>query len=48
MGVSFTAINKGLPHEAGPAKGFVSHAERVDGNKIRQRSPSFDDHFSQV
>ncbi|GAV06932.1 Catalase4 [Ramazzottius varieornatus] len=42
------AIQKGLPREAGPAKGFVSHAERVDGNKIRQRSPSFADHFSQA
>lgn len=41
-------INNGLPKEAGPAKGFVSHAERVDGTQIRQRSPSFADHFSQA
>jgi catalase len=27
--------------------GFESYAERVDANKIRQRSPSFSDHFSQ-
>ncbi|MEH1844428.1 MAG: catalase [Nostoc sp.] len=28
--------------------GFVSYKERVEGNKIRERSPSFQDHFSQA
>ncbi|MEH2084289.1 MAG: catalase [Nostoc sp.] len=28
--------------------GFVSYQERVEGNKIRERSPSFQDHFSQA
>jgi catalase len=27
---------------------FTSYAEKVEGNKIRQRSPSFGDHFSQA
>jgi catalase len=33
------------PVEAG---GFVSVPERVEGNKIRERSPSFADHYSQA
>jgi catalase len=28
--------------------GYVHHAERVEGHKIRQRSPSFQDHYSQA
>ena len=28
--------------------GYVHHAERVDGRKVRQRSESFNDHFSQA
>ncbi|MEH2042778.1 catalase [Nostoc sp.] len=28
--------------------GFVSYQERVEGHKIRERSPSFQDHFSQA
>ncbi|MEH2405896.1 MAG: catalase [Nostoc sp.] len=28
--------------------GFVSYKEQVEGNKIRERSPSFQDHFSQA
>ncbi|MEH2015403.1 catalase [Nostoc sp.] len=28
--------------------GFVSYKERMEGNKIRERSPSFQDHFSQA
>jgi catalase len=28
--------------------GFVHYPERVDGHKIRERSPSFDDHYSQA
>lgn len=28
--------------------GFVSHMEKLEGHKIRQRSPSFADHFSQA
>ncbi|WP_367849317.1 catalase [Rhodoferax sp. WC2427] len=32
----------------GPGKGFTSVPEMLDSPKIRQRSPSFDDHFSQA
>ena len=28
--------------------GFTSYAERIDARKIRERSPSFFDHFSQA
>ena len=28
--------------------GFASYAERIDAQKIRERSPSFHDHFSQA
>ncbi len=28
--------------------GFVHHPERVEGHKVRERSPSFADHFSQA
>jgi len=34
-----------VPEEQG---GFVSHPERVEGHKVRERSPSFTDHFSQA
>jgi catalase len=27
---------------------FVSHAERIDGHKVRERSESFNDHFTQA
>jgi catalase len=45
------SIDGGWPKEtpAGPADGgFETYAERVDGNKIRNRSQSFGDHFSQA
>jgi catalase len=29
-------------------RGFVSHAERMEGHKVRERSESFNDHFSQA
>lgn len=29
-------------------RGFVSHAEKIDAHKVRQRSESFNDHFSQA
>lgn len=34
-----------VPSEQG---GYVHYAEKVDGQKIRDRSPSFQDHFSQA
>ena len=40
-------LNKGLPKQS-PAKGFRSYTQHIDGNKIRERSPSFADHFSQA
>ena len=43
------SLAKGCPmHQPGAAQAFTSYAERVDGTKIRQRSPSFADHFSQA
>lgn len=39
-------LNKGLPHQA--ATGYTSYAEPMDGNKIRKRSETFSDHYSQA
>src|SRR5690606_13263957 len=44
------SIDDHWPAEAPPAAqdgGFESYQERIDGQKIRQRSESFSDHFSQ-
>src|SRR4029453_4490894 len=39
----------GCPFQAGAVMGgFTSYAERIDAQKIRARSPSFFDHFSQA
>lgn len=39
----------GCPFQATAAQGgFTSYTERIDGKKIRERSPSFFDHFSQA
>ncbi|PRD48686.1 catalase [Sphingobacterium haloxyli] len=41
-------IGGGCPHLAKMAEGgFTSYEERIDGKKIRDRSASFNDHFSQ-
>ena len=45
------SIDGGWPKETPPAArdgGFESYPERIDANKIRQRSESFSDHFSQA
>lgn len=43
------SIRGGCPFQAkASAGGFTSYTERVDGNKIRSRSRSFFDHFSQA
>ncbi len=45
------SIDGGWPKETPPAAedgGFESYRERIDAHKIRQRSPSFSDHFSQA
>jgi putative intracellular protease/amidase len=43
------SLGGGCPFQAGgEAGGFVSHAERIDAHKIRGRSPSFGDHYSQA
>lgn len=40
---------RGCPMAAGFKQGgYVHHQERVEGHKIRARSPSFSDHFSQA
>ncbi|HPI08372.1 MAG TPA: catalase HPII [Saprospiraceae bacterium] len=42
-------IGNGCPFQAKMADGgFTSYQERVDGHKIRERSESFRDHFSQA
>ncbi|MGJ3440522.1 catalase HPII [Pseudomonas sp. Je.1.5.c] len=45
------SIDGGWPKETPPGPqdgGFESYQERIDANKIRQRSDSFSDHFSQA
>jgi len=42
-------LAKGCPFQAKMAEGgFASYAEKIDAKKIRGRSPSFFDHFSQA
>jgi catalase len=42
-------VGGGCPYLASPDAGaYVHHIERVDGHKIRERSESFKDHFSQA
>ncbi len=42
-------LSNGYPLQASAAKGgFVSYPERIDAHKVRERSPSFMDHFSQA
>jgi len=42
-------LRGGCPFQAGSdLGGFTSYAERIDARKIRERSPSFLDHFSQA
>ncbi|MFO7719469.1 MAG: catalase [Gillisia sp.] len=42
------SIGGGCPHLAKMAEGgFTSYEERIDGKKVRDRSESFSDHFSQ-
>lgn len=45
------SIDGGWPQETPPAAsegGFESYPERIEAHKVRQRSPSFADHFSQA
>lgn len=43
------SISEGAPMQAKAEEGgFVSHAERIDAVKVRNRSKSFFDHFSQA
>lgn len=45
------SIDSGWPKETPPAAsggGFESYPERMEGHKVRARSPSFGDHFSQA
>ena len=43
------SIGGGCPFQAGATEGgFVSHAEKIDAHKVRGRSASFFDHFSQA
>ncbi|MDE1167520.1 MAG: catalase HPII [Pseudomonas sp.] len=45
------SIDGGWPKETPPAAqdgGFESYPERIEAHKVRERSPSFGDHFSQA
>lgn len=43
------SLAKGCPFHAGAKmKSYVHHTERVEGHKVRARSESFGDHFSQA
>lgn len=43
------SLNNGYPAQAKEAEGgFVSHYERIEAHKVRERSESFADHFSQA
>ncbi|MFM0053797.1 catalase HPII [Caballeronia grimmiae] len=45
------SIDGGWPKETAPAAaggGFESYTQRIEGDKIRKRSPSFADHYSQA
>jgi catalase len=43
------SLNDGYPAQAKESEGgFVSHYERVEAHKVRERSESFADHFSQA
>ncbi|MBC7998581.1 MAG: catalase, partial [Leptolyngbya sp.] len=43
------SVAGGCPFQAGKdMRGFISYAEKVDGNKIRDRSKSFLDHYTQA
>ena len=43
------SLRGGCPFQAGSdMSGFASYAERIDARKVRERSPSFHDHFSQA
>lgn len=43
------SLGGGCPFQAMMKEGgFTSHAEKIDANKVRQRSKSFFDHFSQA
>ena len=42
-------LGGGCPmHSPADADAFTSYTEKMDGSKIRERSPSFSDHFSQA
>ena len=55
-----TTLNKGrvsyapasldghVMEEVGPKPGFVSYPQKVEGPKVRERSPSFEDHYGQA
>jgi catalase len=43
------SLGDGCPFQAGAMKGgFTSHTEKIDAKKVRERSRSFFDHFSQA
>ncbi|MCF2527273.1 catalase [Yinghuangia soli] len=45
---SRNTLGFGCPAAAGPEDGYRHAQERVDGEKVKRRSPSFADHFSQA
>lgn len=43
-----SSLDGHVMEEVGPKPGFVSYPQAVTGNKIRERSPSFEDHYGQA
>jgi len=43
-----SSLDGHVMEEVGPKPGFDSYPQEVSGNKIRERSPSFEDHYGQA
>jgi catalase len=43
-----SSLDGHVMEEVGPKPGFVSYPQSLTGNKIRERSPSFEDHYGQA
>ncbi len=43
-----SSLDDHVMEEVGPKPGFVSYPKLVEGPKVRERSPSFDDHYGQA
>lgn len=48
MGIKTSRVNYSPNSLGDNLPAFVTYPERVEGHKIRERSPSFGEHFSQA